>query len=250
MPEEYLRRVSPEKLLPRLTKENEWSDPNHSHYRDFHGPGTIDGAGHAPDKGCKNYPEEYWDRLRCSYHANVALIDDQVGEILKAARESFGDNCLILFTADHGEMLGDHSIWGKHNCAYEQVWNIPLLAQLPGASAPVISNAMVNLNDLLPTMLEAAGLPPVSCDGTSLRIQQETGGYSCTFAEGEGFAAITDGRYKYIHIQKEGEQYDEFYDLQADPGEFCNSIADPTCQGDVARMSIRLLEHFFPAVLP
>ena len=68
--------------------------------------------------------KEYWDRLRTSYCANVKLIDDQVGEICKAVSEKYGDNALIIFTADHGEMLGNHGIWGKHNCAYDEVWKI------------------------------------------------------------------------------------------------------------------------------
>ncbi|MDL2232178.1 sulfatase-like hydrolase/transferase [Ruminococcaceae bacterium OttesenSCG-928-L11] len=249
-PEEYLQRASDIELPQRLGKEGEWCDPGRIHYCNYHGPGNIDGAGKAPEKGCKNYSEAYWDRMRRSYYANIALIDDQVGEIQKAAKARFGDDCLIFFTADHGEMLGDHGIWGKHNCGYDQVWRIPLLAHFPGMDSPTVSDAIVNLNDLLPTMLEVAGLPSAICDGISLLEQKKGNGYSYTVAEGEGYAAITDGRYKYIHIQKDGKFFREFLDLQNDPDEFCNIIAEPSCQSEVARMSMRLLEHFFPALLP
>ena len=74
--------------------------------------------------------------MRRQYYANVAQIDEWVGRIVDAAESRFGDNVAVIFTADHGEMLGNHGIWGKNNCAYEEVWGIPLLVRLPSGASP------------------------------------------------------------------------------------------------------------------
>ncbi len=60
----------------------------------------------------------------------------------------------MIFTADHGELLGNHRLWGKHNAAYEDVLNVPLLVRHPGMPAPNRTDARVMLTDLLPTCLD------------------------------------------------------------------------------------------------
>src|SRR5690606_8262050 len=114
--------------------------PGRIHHDDFHGGprGAIEGLGMAPGRAMKNYDEDYWQRLRQSYFANVALIDDEVGRVLAAAREHLGDNVVIIFTADHGEMLGNHGLWGKHNCSYEDVLNVPFIAHVPDDNWPSV----------------------------------------------------------------------------------------------------------------
>ena len=59
-----------------------------------------------------------------------------MGKILEAVKKRYGENALVIFTADHGEMLGNHGVWGKHDCAYDDVWRIPLLVRFPGQSEP------------------------------------------------------------------------------------------------------------------
>ncbi|MDR0731292.1 MAG: DUF4976 domain-containing protein, partial [Treponema sp.] len=60
----------------------------------------------------------------------------------------------------------------------------------------------------------------------------------------------TDGRYKYIHVQKKNENYRELLDRAADPEEFTNFAADPSYAGTAARLKERIVEHFMPKVLP
>ncbi|MCL2833085.1 MAG: sulfatase-like hydrolase/transferase [Treponema sp.] len=263
-PAEYLDRVDGSKLYPRKIRDGELADVTRIHHKSFYGGpghgGRADGSGSAPDHACVNYTEEYWTRLKENYNANVALIDDWVGEILAAVREQYGENSLVFFTADHGEMLGNHGLWGKHNCAYDEVWRIPMFVKPPHAENAHNSKAspdnsahrldsLVNLNDVLPTCLEAAGLPAIPSDGHSLL---SGGGVSrnYTFAEGEGYIACTDGRYKYVHVQKPGEDFRELLDRKAEPEEFSNLINNPDCREAAGRLKEKVIEHFMPKVLP
>ncbi len=249
-PQEYWDRVDREKLPPMKCRDGELAGEDRIHHKSYYGGGNIDGCGMAKEHGCKNYSPEYWENLRVSYHANVKLIDDQVGEILKAVEEVYGENALVIFTADHGEMLGNHGLWGKHNCGYEEVWHIPLIVKFPGQKTAETRKELVNSTDLFPTCMSFAGGEFTQGDGFSLTDREQLKNRKYTFAEGEGYLAVTDGVYKYIHVQKEGEDYQEFLDLSKDPGEFENRIALPESQEALARLRGKLLEHIIPKVLP
>lgn len=249
-PAAYLDRVDRSKLRPKKIRADELLDESRIHHKNYYGQGNIDGAGQAPDRGCRNFTEEYWERLITSYNANMVLIDDKVGEIVDAVQKKFGDNTLIFFTADHGEMLGNHGLWGKHNCGYDEVWKIPMFIKYPGSRNMERSGGLVNLTDILPTCLDAAGLAPIDSDGRSLLREDGTCPRAYTFGEGEGYIACTDGRHKYIHIQKKGENYRELLDTGADPGEFINYIEDPGYAGILASLREKVVEHFMPKALP
>ncbi|MEA5014310.1 MAG: sulfatase-like hydrolase/transferase [Candidatus Limiplasma sp.] len=249
-PKEYLGRVDESKLFPRVMKPGELDDPGRIHHKSFHGGGNIDGTNNAPHKGCKYYSEEYWRRLRISYNANVALIDDMVGDILEAAHQQYGDNCLVIFTADHGEMLGNHGLWGKHNCGYEEVWKIPMLLRFPHQREQSVSASIANLNDIFPTVMQAAGLEAPNVDGKPLQTQLENGGMDYTFAEGEGYLAVTDGSMKYIHVEKPGEHYRELLDRRADPQEFDNQLGKAEYAPEASRLQEQLINHLMQTVLP
>lgn len=249
-PQEYIGRVDESKLHPMLLQDGELDAPTRIHHKSFHGGGNIDGCNNAPHKGCKYYTEDYWRRLRIRYNANVALIDDMVGQILAGAKERYGDNCLILFTADHGEMLGNHGIWGKHNCGYDEVWRIPMLAKFPGQQEGQATPVIANLNDVYPTCMKAAGLTPPNVDGIPLQEQMENGGMKYTFAEGEGYIAVTDGALKYIRVEKPGECYRELLDTLNDPHEFKNHIEKEEYVQEVIRLNEKIIDHFIATVLP
>jgi arylsulfatase A-like enzyme len=249
-PASYFNRVDRSKFFPRKIREGELLDSRRIHHKNYYGPGNIDGAGQAPDRACKNFSEDYWERLTESYNANVALIDDKVGDILATIKEKYHDNALIFFTADHGEMLGRHGIWGKHNCGYDEVWRIPMFIKHPGKGDLKRAEGLANILDILPTCLDAAGLPPIACDGQSLLTADGRCSRDYTFGEGEGYIAVTDGRYKYIHIQKEGENYRELLDRVADPDEYTSYINEPVYAGILNTLKEKVIEHFMPKVLP
>lgn len=248
-PEEYLKQVDVSRLPAMSRKEGEFDSGDRIHHDSYFGGenANIDGCVQADDHACKNYTPEYWDQLRTSYCANVKLIDDQVGEILQAVQERYGENALVIFTADHGEMLGNHGLWGKHNCAYEEVWHIPLLIRYPGQDRAQRDERLVNSTDLLPTCLKAAGGRIPVCDGKALSDAEWVREY--TFAEGEGYLAVTDGCCKYVHVQKGKEKGRELLDLRNDPGEFENRIAREEYQGTLAMLRNKMIEHILPFVL-
>ncbi|MBQ7364231.1 MAG: sulfatase-like hydrolase/transferase [Clostridia bacterium] len=247
-PQSYLDRVKTDKLTPRVLKEGELDAIDRIHHNSYHGNGNIDGASQAKDRACKNFSEQYWLDMRHNYNANVLLIDDMVGDILQAAKEKFGENVLVIFTADHGEMLGNHGLWGKHNCGYEEVWHIPFFIKYPdGARKGEHNTDLINSLDILPTCLEAAGADIPAISGQSLyhKIDRQY-----TFAEGEGYLAVTDTRHKYIHINKPRERYQELLDLTEDPCEFENKINSECHQGILATLRKELIDHIIRRVLP
>ncbi len=248
-PQRYIDMVDKEKLTPMSMREGELLGEDRIHHKSYYGGGNIDGAGNTPNNACKEFSAEYWERMRTYYNANVKLIDDMVGKIIKTAREKYGENLLVIFTADHGEMLGDHGLWGKHNCAYGEVWDLPLFIEFPhGEKGKTVSDALVNTCDILPTCIEAAGgIPQKPLDGVSLYNPSDR---KYTFSEGEGFLAVTDGRYKYIHVQKQGENYREFIDTVEDPNEFENRINEPRYAPELSRLRAALIEHLIGSVLP
>lgn len=248
-PKEYLEQVDIGKFWPLKKKEGELESTDRIHHDSYFGGenANIDGCGMADGHACKNYTVQYWDRLRRSYHANVKLIDDQLGHILQVVEEKYGDNSLVIFTADHGEMLGNHGLWGKHNCAYEEVWKIPLLIRYPGQKIAEKDGRLTNSTDFLPTCLHAAGIQIPPCDGKPL--QDTSWRRNFTFAEGEGYLAVTDGRYKYVHVQKGGEHGRELLDLDTDPAEFENQIYKAENQQILANLREKMIEHIIPSIL-
>jgi arylsulfatase A-like enzyme len=108
-------------------------------------------------------------RIRAAYYATISYIDHHVGRILEALGDEI-DNTLVIFTTDHGEMLGDYGCVGKR-CMLEAAVRVSLLARLPGfmprgRECRGASSTM----DLMPTVLEAAGLDcPDLAEGRSLR---------------------------------------------------------------------------------
>jgi len=97
---------------------------------------------------------------RAAYWAMCDLIDVQVGRMLRALdRTGQRDNTIVIFTSDHGEMLGDHGIYYKGPYLYDPAVRVPLIVSMPSIVAGGIrSSALVELVDIAPTLLEAAGL--------------------------------------------------------------------------------------------
>lgn len=249
-PAEYFERVDMS-LDKRFVDAAAFDDPSRIHSATFHGgdTGAIDGMGQAPGGATKNYSDAYWHDLRRNYFANMAQIDDCIGRILAAREARLGEDTLIIFTADHGEMLGNHGLWGKNNCAYEDVWNVPLIVNHPAENQARVSDSLTMLVDVLPTCLEAAGLPYDFCDGVALRERDRTGGAKTVFAEGEGFLAVSDGRYKLARVSQGERQHTELIDLETDPHELLNRIDDPEYRSQLARLNAEMVDHLMSHTL-
>jgi arylsulfatase A-like enzyme len=98
--------------------------------------------------------------VRAAYWAMCDLIDDQVGRMLGVLEETGqAENTIVVFTSDHGELLGDHGIYLKGPFFYEPSIRVPLIVAWPGHVQPLRSAALVELTDLPQTFLDAVGLP-------------------------------------------------------------------------------------------
>ncbi|MGD7788802.1 sulfatase family protein [Propionibacteriaceae bacterium Y1700] len=219
-PAEHLDRVDLTAMgEPFLAGELE--DPERIHHWSLHGaPGRWIESGRND-----RFDDDYWHRLRHHYFANLALLDDQIGAVIAAAEKRFGDDLLVVFTPDHGEMLGNHGMWGKGNCFYSDVLEVPLLVRPPGPPAPRHSDDLVSLIDLFPTMINCAGGDPGDVDGVDLLSADP--GHRYVFSEGEGFQTVTDGRHKLVTITAHGRTMTELFDLASDPHEVTTVHADP-----------------------
>lgn len=186
-------------------------------------------------------PADIVRRARVGYYGNITFIDHQIGKLFyelgKHDREAL-ENTLVLFTSDHGDMMGDHYHWRK-TYAYEPSAKIPFLLKPPaGWDLPrhITLDQPIELRDIMPTLLEAAGVEiPESVDGDSLLklCRGESDGWR-EYINGEhthcydapnGMQYLTDGREKFIWFHHTGRE--QFFDLTNDPMEMKNLISDP-----------------------
>lgn len=185
------------------------------------------------------------DHIRRQYCATIELLDDQVGRIMEAlkAREMH-DNTYIIFTSDHGEMLGDHGLYQK-SVPYEASLHIPLIVVGPGIEAGSRSDALIELSDLNPTVCELVGVPSLeNIDATSfISVLKKESDTHRTEAVSmlKQFRCIRTERYKYIENIND---LTELYDLKEDPNEIHNVVKDmpEVCAMLKKRMEERLLE--------
>ncbi|MBN1641374.1 MAG: sulfatase-like hydrolase/transferase [Anaerolineae bacterium] len=168
---------------------------------------------------------------RRQYCAAISAIDDQVGQILDAL-EARGmiDNTFVIYTSDHGEMLGDHGFYAK-SVSYESALRVPLLVAGPGIAGGRVSEALVELIDVNPTACALAGLPPQeridarSFAGVLYGVSETH--RSETISAIRQFRCIRTERYKYVENYND---LSELYDLQEDPHELQNLGAGEPAQ--------------------
>jgi arylsulfatase A-like enzyme len=193
---------------------------------------------------------------RQGYYGAVSFVDEQIGHVLEALEQrGWLDETLILFTSDHGDMMGDHHLWRKAY-AYEGSARIPLLMRWPSGlvSAPRGQTATqpVELRDVLPTFLEAAGASRDSLmDGGSLLglvrgRSSEWRSYidlehDICYSPEIHWNALTDGRRKYIFHARDGEE--QLFDLVQDPGELRDLASDPAYGAELRSWRGRMIEH-------
>lgn len=224
-PKSYTDRIDLSKLPPRKIRPGEWDDRTKLHANSYHGPGVTEGSGHAKDGAQKNYTQAYWDRWQKGYRGNVLLLDDCMGEILAAVRQRWGNDALILFTADHGDMAGHHGIWAKNETAYEDVLRIPMMVHLPGQVDGQVHQERASNLDLLPTTLKAAFGCHYACDGRDMVTPETSPAHILSVKD--NVVAILEGQIKLVFSRWRDQHFYEMYDLANDPSEFVNVYDDP-----------------------
>ena len=192
------------------------------------------------------------------YYAEVLLLDDQLGRLLDYLEETGQrENTIVVFTSDHGEMLGDHGIYWKGGFFYEGLVHVPLVFSCPGLIREgVRSNALVELVDIAPTLLELTGRPiPQAVQGRSLAglltggsalDHHKDGVYAEYYYSAAGLVPVCatmyfDGRYKVV-VHHNGP-VSELYDLEADPSEFDNLWDRPEARMLREEMVLKCFNH-------
>lgn len=114
-------------------------------------------------------PEEMVLRARAAYWGMVEAFDTMIGQILHALRANeLAENTLIVYTSDHGDMVGEHGLWWKH-VFYEESVRVPLIMNWPGViEAGQNCDRPINAVDVTATLVDAVGAPPLpASDGQS-----------------------------------------------------------------------------------
>ncbi len=102
--------------------------------------------------------EDMLQRTLAAYYGMVTCLDDMIGEIIQALKEQgLYDNTYIIYTSDHGEMLGEHGLFYKH-CTLESSLGVPLILKGPDIPSGIHVDIPVSLIDLFPTIMDIAGL--------------------------------------------------------------------------------------------
>jgi arylsulfatase len=192
------------------------------------------------------------DQVRSSrqgYYGNISFIDEQIGRILETLHATGKlEQTLILFLSDHGDMTGDQNLWRK-SYAYEPSARIPMIVRWPqglvSAKRGQVLNQAVEIRDVLPTFLDAAGVQEQKAgfDGRSLLslirnpksewrewIDLE---HDICYGPDNHWSALTDGRTKYIFHARDGEE--QLFDLTSDPAEM-NDLAQDTSHSQSLRL--------------
>ena len=201
--------------------------------------------------------EEDVRQSRACYFAQMEQLDAQIGRLLDALdKTGQSDNTIVVFTADHGDMLGAHHMWLKGWIPYEESYRVPMIVRWPGHIQPAShTSRLVQTHDLAHTYVAAAGAKPMPhADGRSLLPLFENPSRSdwtdeilCAYYGGEFLytqrIAITE-RFKYVF---NGFDYDELYDLKNDPNELRNQVenADFRVHADEMRERLYTLMNRF-----
>jgi arylsulfatase len=189
------------------------------------------------------------------YDAEIRFMDAAFGEVLKFLRErGLYDQSVVIFTADHGESLGEHRYWFEHGWfAHEPSLRVPLMIKRPGRGEGRAVHEPVSNLDILPTLLALVGAP-AGAAGLGSDLFGPLRDRAPILIESsdlypEKFLGVRTSRWKYLRRTRDGSE--ELYDLRADPGEIRNLKGEAAEMLATLRRSLRdALGRLEPAAAP
>lgn len=218
-------------------------------------------------KGC-DVDESDTQTLRSIYLGLATEVDHHIGRVIGFLKDTGQyDNTLIVLTADHGEMLGDHGLWGKQH-AFDRSYHVPLIIRDPdyAQTRGTVINELTQSIDVTPTILDFIGVPvPKSMNGQSLRpflagtpspdwpqsIHMELDFADKINAKLLGERGISDAQanlailrnkqFKLVHFNSGFDPL--LFDIKADPEEQTNLATDPAYGQTLLEMTQALLSH-------
>ena len=182
-----------------------------------------------------------WREYLWVYYRLVEIADAEVGRVLGVLDEAgLASDTVVVFTSDHGEMMGSHLLVTKSKL-YEEAVAVPLIVAAPGVKAGVDRDHLVSGLDIMPTLLDYAGITaPASLLGKSLRPLVEGKAIpwrdfvASETVSGAEARMIRTARYKYI-VFAAGENREQFFDMEKDSGELRNLVNDNALAAEVTR---------------
>lgn len=186
--------------------------------------------------------------MQAGYYGLITHLDHQVGRLIRELKdEGVLNDTVVLFTSDHGEMLGDHCMLRKSQ-PYEGSAHVPLLLWDPGGHLGLPRGgrctALAELRDVMPTLLAIAGVPIPGCvDGKPLLDAARAGVPVRQSLHGEHTAQsgpphsahyLLEGEYKYIWYSHTGRE--QLFNLAADPRELRDLAGEAACAQTLARL--------------
>ena len=203
------------------------------------------------EAGCS---DERLRGARHGYYAMISEVDHHVGQVLATLKaQGLADNTLVVFTADHGEWLGEHLKYGKGYPGDDAVSRVPLIVRhpagvaAPGRTVPTIVEAV----DVVPTLLSATGLQiPPRLQGVSLlpalqNVSFEGKGSALT--EHNGWKTLRTDRYRYL-VHADGSE--KLWDLENDPRGYDDVADAPGYEAVLAEQRRLLLARLLRAERP
>jgi choline-sulfatase len=168
-------------------------------------------------------------RIRAGHFGNLALIDEQLGRIIKALEKTNQlDNTIIIYTSDHGSMLGDHNLIHK-GTFYDRSARVPFVVRFPKEVSPMVTSAFTSHVDIMPTILSLAGAAiPDSVEGKEVSpvfLGRKQSVQDFLILEIRGATCIVTDRWKMSVYPQYGDG--ELYDLKNEPDEFNNLFNRP-----------------------
>ena len=193
-----------------------------------------------------------WQKVIAHYWGYVTFIDDQIRRVLnKLSALGLSENTIVIYSTDHGDMLGSHRLFNKGFNMYDEIFHIPLIVHWPGVTQPgSVCDSFVNLVDLTPTILEVCGANhPTRLDGRSIvpLLKEETiaNWPDDVYAEYHGYELalctqrmIRTRSWKYIYNPC---FEDELYDVISDPCELHNLAQKLGFKHTLRRMKERMV---------
>ena len=260
-PQEFRDMIDADAIPAPITKPGELDEKPAPH-RDY---SVKSYGGTAP--GFQDYSLDEIKEIRAQYWAMIALIDYELGRMLDALDAAgMAENTLVVFTSDHGEMLGNHQQLLKGPQLYDDLTRVPLILRWPTEiAANTGSDQIVQWIDLPATLLDAAGCAPGrGVQGTSLLPQlhgkdSERRPWAMSEFRDSGFPTdpalmttmLRHGDWKIIlwhgHPASSLSRDGELYNLKDDPSEICNLFHSPEHKHKVREMKRLLLDSMSEA---
>lgn len=201
--------------------------------------------------------EEQIRNARHAYFGMISYIDDKIGRLLSVLDDTgLKDNTIVIFTADHGDMMGERGMWYKQHF-FEWACRVPLVFSWPGKFSPARTNCEVSLVDLLPTLLDLATdshgcVDVVEADGHSLYPiiankdldwnHPVIAEFSADGSTGPSRMVLQDGL-KYMNLESVEEL---LFDLENDPLELTNLVDNPNYQDPLNSLRVIAKRNWDP----